>query len=68
MKYLLKSLDILRVAGVIVAFYWGYQIGYAETYNPIAQLHFMIPVIIVAISGTSGFEGLFFGNESAKMK
>ena len=53
---------------VIVAFYWGYQIGYAETYNPIAQLHFMIPVIIVAISGISGFESLFWGNVSAKMK
>ena len=67
-KTALKLLDILRIAGVVVAFYWGYQIGYAETYNPIAQLHFMIPVIIVAIAGTSGFEGIFFGNEAAKIK
>ncbi len=68
MKTILKTLDILRIIGVAVAFYWGYQIGFAETYNPIAQLHFMIPVIIVAISGTSGLEGLFFGNISAKLK
>jgi FlaA1/EpsC-like NDP-sugar epimerase len=68
MKTFLKLLDILRIAGVAIAFYWGYQIGYAETYNPIAQLHFIIPVIIVSISGISGFEGLFFGKESAKIK
>jgi len=68
MKNLLKLFDILRIAGVTIAFYWGYQIGFAETYNPIAQLHFMVPVIIVAISGISGFEGLFFGNMSAKIK
>ena len=68
MKNLLKLFDILRIAGVTIAFYWGYQIGFAETYNPIAQLHFMVPVIIVAISGISGFEDLFFGNISAKIK
>ncbi len=68
MKNLLKLFDIIRIAGVTIAFYWGYQIGFAETYNPIAQLHFMVPVIIVAISGISGFEGLFFGNISAKIK
>lgn len=68
MKAILKLLDVLRIAGVSFAFYWGYQIGFADTYDPIAQLHFMIPVIIVAISGISGLEGLFFGQISAKMK
>jgi len=68
MNTFLKLLDIIRIAGVVVAFYWGYQIGYTGTYNPIAQLHFMIPLIIVSISGISGLEGLFFGNESAKIK
>jgi hypothetical protein len=68
MKNLLKLFDIIRIAGVTIAFYWGYQIGFAETYDPIAQLHFMVPVIIVAISGISGFEDLFFGNISAKIK
>lgn len=67
-SYLLKLLGILRISGTAVAFYWGYKIGYTGTYDPIAQLHFMIPVIIVAISGTSGLEGLFLGNESAKIK
>ena len=68
MKNLLKLLDILRITGVTVAFYWGYQIGFAETYNPIAQLHFMIPVIIVAVAGLSGLEGLFFAKKSAELK
>ena len=68
MSYLLKLLGILRILGTVFAFYWGYKIGYTGTYDPIAQLHFMIPIIIVAISGTSGLEGLFLGNESAKMK
>ena len=68
MKNLLKLLDILRITGVTVAFYWGYQIGFAETYNPIAQLHFMIPVIIVAVAGISGLEGVFFAKKSAELK
>ena len=68
MKYLLKLLDILRITGVTVAFYCGYQIGFAETYNPIAQLHFMIPVIIVAVAGISGLEGIFFAKKSAELK
>ena len=68
MKYLLNLLEILRIVGTAIAFYWGYKIGFAGTYDPIAQLHFMIPTIIVAISGTSGLEWLFLGNESAKMK
>ena len=67
MKHLLNLLEILRIAGAVVAFYWGYKIGFAGTYDPIAQLHFMIPALIVAISGTSGLQGLFLGNESAKV-
>ncbi len=68
MKIFLKLLDIIRIIGVTVAFYWGYQIGFAETYNPIAQLHFMIPVIIVAVAGISGLEGIFFAKKSAELK
>lgn len=51
-----------------VAFYFGYQIGFADGYNPTAQLHFMIPIIIVAIAGLSGLEGILFAKESAKLK
>jgi len=65
---ILKILDILRIVIVSVSFYLGYSIGYADGYNPIAQLHFMIPVIIATISGISGLEGLFFAKKSAEIK
>lgn len=65
---IIKILDILRMVTVCVAFFFGYRIGYANGYDPAAQLHFMIPVIIVAIAGISGIEGLFFGRESAAAK
>ncbi|NOR87255.1 MAG: hypothetical protein GQ527_06570 [Bacteroidales bacterium] len=65
----LKISDISRILLVSLAFFFGYQIGFAnEIYNPEAQLHLMIPVIIVAIAGLSGIEGLFFGKESAALK
>ena len=65
----LKILDISRIVIVTLAFYFGYQIGFAEeVYNAKAQLHIMIPLIIFAIAGTSGFEGIFFAKESAKLK
>jgi len=64
----LKILDNVRIIIVCFAFFWGYKIGFDFGYNPIAQLHFMIPVIIVAIAGISGLEGLLFGEKSAKLK
>ena len=65
---LIQVLDILRIVLVGMAFYFGYDIGFAETYDPVAQLHFMIPVVIVAIAGISGLEGLFFGKKAALAK
>ncbi len=65
---LLKLLDIIRIVGVAVAFFFGYQIGFADGYDPIAQLHFMIPIIIVTIAGISGLEGIFFAKKSAELK
>lgn len=65
---IIKILDILRIVLVAIAFFWGYQIGFANEYDPITQLHFMIPVIIAAISGISGLEGIFFAKKSAEMK
>jgi len=65
---LIQLLDIIRILLVGIAFYFGYSIGFDESYNPIAQLHFMIPIVIVAIAGISGIEGLFFGKEAALAK
>ncbi len=64
----LNILDLLRIVIVCITFFWGYHIGFETGYNPIAQLHFMIPVIIAAIAGISGLEGLFFGKKSAENK
>ena len=61
-----KILDISRIVLVSLAFYFGYQIGFAEEiYNAKAQLHFMIPIIIGAVAGISGLEGIFFSKKSA---
>jgi hypothetical protein len=65
---LLQLLDILRIAGVAIAFFFGYKIGFADGYDPVAQLHFMIPIIIAAIAGISGLEGIFFAEKSAELK
>jgi len=65
---LITILEILRIVAVGAAFYFGYSIGYENGYQPEVQLHLMIPVIIVAIAGFSGLEGLFFGKKSATAK
>lgn len=65
---LFKILDWLRIIAVAVAFFFGYQIGFRNGYDPFAQLHFMIPIIVVAIAGLSGLESVFFGRKAAEMK
>jgi hypothetical protein len=65
---LLTILDVFRILLTGVAFFIGYQIGFSHGYNPAAQLHFMTPVLIVAIAGISGIEGLFLGKKSAEAK
>jgi len=66
---LIQILDFVRIAIVAVAFYIGYSIGFdGEVYDPIAQLHFMIPVVVTAIAGISGLEGLIWGKQSALAK
>jgi len=64
----IQLLDIIRIVLVGIAFFFGYLVGFGETYDPIAQLHLMIPVVIVAIAGISGIEGLFFGKQAALAK
>ncbi len=62
-------LDFLRIGIICLAFFFGNRIGYAgEVYDPVAQLHFMIPLIIGAIAGISGLEGLFAGKKAAEAK
>lgn len=65
---IIKILDILRIVIVCLTFNFGYNIGFAHEYDPIAQLHFMIPVIIATIAGISGLEGLFFAKKTAEAK
>ena len=65
---IIKILDILRITLVIFAFFFGHYIGFRHGYDPVAQLHFMIPMVIAAIAGTSGIEGLFFGRQAAEAK
>jgi hypothetical protein len=64
----IKLLDITRIVLVGIAFYFGYSIGFSKTYDPFSQLHFMIPIVIVAIAGISGIEGLFFSKSAALVK
>lgn len=66
---LLKIFDYARIIIVAVSFFFGYSIGFAgNQYNPEAQLHFMVPLIISAVAGISGLEGLFFSKKSAELK
>jgi len=65
---ILQLLDILRIIIVCIAFFLGYSIGFDDGYDPVAQLHFMIPVVIGAIAGISGLEGLLFSRKTAEMK
>jgi len=65
---LIQVLDIIRIALVGIAFFFGYSIGFSGSYDPVSQLHFMIPVVVVAIAGISGIEGLLFGKKAAQAK
>lgn len=65
---LIQVLDIIRIALVGIAFFFGYSIGFNGRYDPVSQLHFMIPVVVIAIAGISGIEGLLFGKQTARAK
>ncbi len=68
-KTIITILDNIRIAAVAVSFFFGYQIGFQSgSYNPELQLHFMIPVIVIAISGSTGIEGLFFAKAASEAK
>ncbi len=61
-------LDLSRILLVAAAIFFGYQIGFREGYDPAAQLHFMIPIIVVAVAGISGAEALLWPQEAAAAK
>jgi hypothetical protein len=61
-------IEFLRIVGVGLAYYLGYQAGFADVYDPVAQLHIMIPLVVFFVAGTSGFEGLFLGKMAAEAK
>lgn len=43
---LLSLLDFIRIFGVAVVFFFGYQRGFeADYYNPQAQLHFLLSLL-----------------------
>lgn len=65
---ILMVFEAVRIILVCIAFYWGYKTGFADNYDSVAQLHIMIPVIIVAIAGISVIEGIFFAIRAAEFK
>lgn len=68
-KKIIAFLDNFRITAVALSFFWGYRIGFQNpVYDPEAQLHFMIPVIVAVISGSTGIEGLFFAESAAEAK
>ena len=65
---MIQLLDIIRILLVGIAFYFGYSVGFQEIYDPVSQLRIMIPIVVVAIAGISGLEGLLFGKKAAMAK
>ena len=61
-------LDVVRILAVCAAFFFGYQIGFQNGYDPAAQLHFMIPILISAVAGISGLEGLLIPERASAAK
>jgi hypothetical protein len=64
-----NAIDVIRIILVCAAFFFGYQIGFSgEVYDPAQQLNFMIPLVIAAVAGISGLEGLLYGDKAAEAK
>lgn len=63
---MIKFLDFFRIVAVCATIFFGYYIGYSgTTYDPVSQLHFMIPLVIIIVAGLSGLEGLLWGDKAA---
>lgn len=56
-----KIIEIVRIIATAFGVFWSYYSG--DT--PQEVLHIMSPWVIIAIAGTSGLEGIFFGKQGA---
>jgi len=59
---IIKFLEFLRIAGAVGGMFIAYY--YGDT--PEEALHIMTPILITAIAGLTGLEGLFFSSAGAK--
>lgn len=60
----IKIIEIIRIVATAFGVFCAYYAG--ET--PQEVLHIMSPGVIVAIAGTSGLEGLFYGKQATREK
>lgn len=62
-------IDMIRILMVCLAFFMGYFLGFGkESYDPVLQIHVMSPLLVCAVAGISGLEGLLMGRQSARAK
>ena len=63
MKGICHALEVLRFAGVIAGFALALQFGH----TPQAQMHILMPWIVVSLAGLTGIESVFFGKAAAEL-
>src|SRR3990167_3881389 len=57
-KFFEYSRFLIIIVGTFLGFYLYHQ-------QPVTLLHFMMPVIVLSLSGLTGIEGLFFSQSAA---
>jgi hypothetical protein len=62
-KRICHLLELLRFAGVIAGFAFALQFGQ----TPQAQLHILMPWIVISIAGLTGIESVFFGRAASEV-
>ncbi|API85874.1 DUF6790 family protein [Francisella uliginis] len=58
-----KIIEILRISIIVIG---GFSVSYIYKDNAVEVLHYDMLIVVLAMSGLSGIEGIFFGQESAK--
>lgn len=61
-------MEWLRLGILCVAFYFAYYFLNDGIHDPVWVFEWLVPAILVPIAGFSGFEGLFWGDQSAREK